>query len=185
MAPKALFIPVAGLIIVSFAFVVLTSGILTPVQDGSHAQNTFGDGTTVDSTDGPNPDASQQDISVDRAVSSDEPDNLATDTNLSIFIDSQQTTKCTNIEWGSLHPNSNATKTIYIKNIANKPETLSMTTSDWNPQSASSILTLTWNREGTVLAPNETVAATLTLHAAEETGSLANFSFNIKISSSG
>ncbi len=50
--------------------------------------------------------------------------------NISVYSDSQATTLCSNIDWGTLITPFVATKTIYVKNTGNITETLSMTAKD-------------------------------------------------------
>lgn len=76
-------------------------------------------------------------------------------------------------------------KTIYVKNTGNVNETLTLSASAWSPTSASQSLFLTWDKEGTVLTAGAVVPVTLRLTAAEETGDLSSFSFNIVVSGSG
>lgn len=101
--------------------------------------------------------------------------------NVDAYTDAQCTTPCTSIDWGTLNEGSTASKTIYVKNTGNTPETLTMSTSGWNPSSASSILTLTWDKQDSTLAAGSSVAATLKLTTAADAGSLTSFSFNLVI----
>jgi hypothetical protein len=104
--------------------------------------------------------------------------------NIGAYNDLQATTLCTNIDWGTLNSGSIATKTIYIKNTGNITETLSMTSTDWNPQTAASSILLTWNRESSTLQAGAITPATLTLNIAADTGDISDFDFNIVISGS-
>ncbi len=104
--------------------------------------------------------------------------------NIGVYSDLQATTLCTNIDWGTLNSGNIATKTIYIKNTGNITETLSMTAKDWNPQTATSSLFLTWNKESATLQAGAIVPATLTLNVADDTGDISDFDFNIVISGS-
>jgi hypothetical protein len=101
--------------------------------------------------------------------------------NVGVYSDSQCTQNLTSISWGALYPGNSTTKTIYVKNTGTIPVTLTMTTGSWVPTTASSVLTLTWNRQNTVLDPNQSISAILTLTAASNTGSVTTFSFNIII----
>ena len=74
-----------------------------------------------------------------------------TSVNVGVYADSGCTQNLTSINWGTLSPNSSATRTIYVKNTGNTPITLSMTKTNWNPANAEGPITLTWNREGTIL----------------------------------
>ena len=99
--------------------------------------------------------------------------------NLGVYSDSDCTQTATALTVGTLNPGATATQTVYIKNTGNVAETLTMTTNNWTPTSASTSLTLTWNRANTVLAAGESIQATLTLTAAANTGSLTTFSCDI------
>ena len=101
--------------------------------------------------------------------------------NVGVYSDSGCTQNCTSIDWGSLAPGNSSTRTIYVKNIGTIPMMLSMTTGSWVPSNASSYITLSWNRGGTVLAANQSISAVLTLSASSSTGNITSFSFNIII----
>ena len=104
-----------------------------------------------------------------------------TTVNVGVYSDSQCTQNLTSVSWGALYPGNSTTKTIYVKNTGVVPITLTMTTQSWTPTSASSVLTLTWDQQDTVLDPDQSTSATLTLTADSDTGSLTDFSFNIII----
>jgi hypothetical protein len=101
--------------------------------------------------------------------------------NIGAYTDSQCTQNCTNISWGTLNPNTTTNKTIYVKNTGTVPLTLSMTTESRTPTDADDYLTLTWDQQSTILNPDETTPANLTLSVAADTGDLTSFSFNIVI----
>jgi hypothetical protein len=101
--------------------------------------------------------------------------------NLSVYSDSACTQPVTSLNVGTLSPGGTATQTVYIKNTGNIPETLTMTTSNWTPTGASSSLTLTWNRQNTVLNAGASTQATLTLTAAANTGTLTTFSCDVTL----
>jgi hypothetical protein len=61
--------------------------------------------------------------------------------------DSSCTSAVSSIDWGALEPGVTKNFTIYVRNEGNVQVMLSMTTSNWNPASASSYITLSWNRE--------------------------------------
>jgi hypothetical protein len=101
--------------------------------------------------------------------------------NLGVYSDSACTQTCTALTVGNLNPGGTTTQTIYVKNIGNVPETLTMIPNNWNPSNANSSLTLTWNRQNTVLTAGQFTPATLTLTAASNTGSLTTFSCDVTI----
>jgi len=65
-----------------------------------------------------------------------------------VYWENACTNKVTTINWGALEPGSTQTVTVYIKNEGNIPMTLNMTKGNWNPATASTFITLSWNREG-------------------------------------
>jgi hypothetical protein len=101
--------------------------------------------------------------------------------NVGVYSDSDCTINCTSLNVGSLNPGDSATQTVYVKNTGNVPVTLSMAISNWDPTSASSYLTLSWDRTSYALAVGASVQATLTLTAASDTGSLTSFSCDVTI----
>jgi hypothetical protein len=101
--------------------------------------------------------------------------------NLGVYSDSACTQTATALNVGTLSPGGTATQTVYIKNTGNIAETLTMTTNNWTPSGASFSLTLSWNRQNTVLNAGASIQATLTLTAASNTGSLTTFSCDVTL----
>jgi hypothetical protein len=101
--------------------------------------------------------------------------------NVGVYSDIACTQNLTSIPWGTLYPGNSTTRTIYVKNTGTLPVTLTMTNGSWVPATANTVLTLTWNRQNTVLNAGQSINATLTLSVASSTGSLTDFSFNIII----
>ena len=101
--------------------------------------------------------------------------------NLGVYSDSACTHAVTALSAGTLSPGGTATQTVYVKNTGNVAETLTMSVNNWNPASASTYLTLTWNRQNTALSAGQSIPATLTLTAAANTGSLTTFSCDITL----
>jgi len=101
--------------------------------------------------------------------------------NVEAYTDSACTIPCTALNVGAVSPGSTVTQTVYIKNTGTVPMTLTMAVSNWSPTTASSYLTLSWNRQNTVLAAGQSIQATLTLTAAANTGTLTTFSCSVTI----
>jgi hypothetical protein len=91
----------------------------------------------------------------------------------------------TSMNWGSLAAGGTATQTVYVKNTGSAPMTLSLATSNWNPTVASSYITISWNQQGTQLAPEQAVAATLTLTVSPSITGITSYSDTITISGTG
>ena len=98
-----------------------------------------------------------------------------------LYSDSACTTALSAISWGTLNPGDVKTYTIYVKNTGTVPVTLNMTVGNWNPTSASSYITLTWNQEKYVLPAGQVVTAVLTLSVSSSVSGVTSFSFNITI----
>lgn len=105
--------------------------------------------------------------------------------NVGVFSDSQCTQPLSSISWGTIAPGSSVSSTIYIKNTGNIPLTLNMATSGWNPTIAGNSITITWNREGTVLGADQSTPAELTLAVNSGISGVTTFSVNIIISGTG
>jgi hypothetical protein len=101
--------------------------------------------------------------------------------NLGVYSDSACTQTVTTLTVGTISPGSTATQTVYVKNTGNIPETLPMTATNWSPANANTYLTLTWNRQNTVLNAGASIQATITLTAASNTGSLTTFSCDVTL----
>jgi hypothetical protein len=102
--------------------------------------------------------------------------------NLGVYSNSACTANLTALDFGSLSSGGTSNITMWIKNIGNSNETLSLTTNTWSPTTVSQWLTLSWNQAGTVLMQNQVVAANLTLTVSPSVDpSLSNFTFNVVI----
>jgi uncharacterized repeat protein (TIGR01451 family) len=98
-----------------------------------------------------------------------------------VYSDSGCTTALTAISWGTVNPGDVKTYTVYVKNTGNVPVKLNMTVSNWNPSSASSYITLTWNQEKSTLTAGQVVPAVLTLSVSSSVSGVTSFSFDITI----
>ena len=105
--------------------------------------------------------------------------------NVGVYADSACTQPLAAIDWGTISPGGSVVKTLYVKNTGNAQATLSMAKINWNPATANGLITVTWNREGAILAPNLAVIATLTLAASSDMGGITSFSVDILISGTG
>jgi hypothetical protein len=98
-----------------------------------------------------------------------------------VYWDSSCTSAVSSIDWGALEPGVTKNFTIYVRNEGNVQVKLSMTTSNWNPASASSYITLTWNRDNYVLTAGSVVSAVLTLSVSSSISGITSFNFDIII----
>jgi len=101
--------------------------------------------------------------------------------NLGVYTDSGCTQTCTALNIGAITPGSSQTQTVYVKNTGNTPETITLTTGTWSPSNADTYISLTWNRQNTVLSAGESTAATITITAASDCSTLTTFSCSVTI----
>lgn len=87
----------------------------------------------------------------------------------------------TSIEWGYLEPGEIVNKTVYIKNEGTIAVRLTHLTENWNPPSAESFISFSWDKENQILSAGEVTEATLTLSIDENISGIDSFSFDIVI----
>jgi hypothetical protein len=98
---------------------------------------------------------------------------------ISAYWDSGLTNRVSNIDWGLIERGTQKAVTIFMRNEGNSPITLSLSTSNWNPSTASSYLTLTWNYNGQTINSGASVQVTLTLTVSASITGVNSFSFDI------
>lgn len=104
---------------------------------------------------------------------------------IGVYWNDDLTSRVSTINWGYLMPGGQKSFTVYVHNEGIIPLTLSMSTSNWNPASASSYLTLTWSRIDQKINAGTTVAVTLTLAVSESITGISSFNFDITAVGSG
>jgi hypothetical protein len=107
---------------------------------------------------------------------------IVTSPNIGVYSNSLCTTNVTAINWGSVGAGGSITQTVYVKNTGTGSMTLSLSTNGWTPAGASSYITVTWNRAGTVLTAGQSVAATITLTVSSIISGITTFSNTLIIS---
>ena len=99
---------------------------------------------------------------------------------LGIFSDSSCNMPLTNLSWGTLSPDTVIYKFIYIKNLSSQSITLQCNYT-CTPEDAANHITITWDRENVVLAPNASIQATLTLEVGDDIHDVTDFNIAIEI----
>ena len=100
---------------------------------------------------------------------------------IGIYSDSACTQTLTSITWGTVSPGVSVYKTIYIKNLGNYGQKLSLSTTYLNPTTAKGAIALSWNMERARLAAGQVVAANLTLSVSSNAGGFAAFNVDLLI----
>jgi hypothetical protein len=105
--------------------------------------------------------------------------------NVEVYSDGSCTQNLTSIDWGSVYPGGSVSRMVYVKNTGNVPLTLSLTTASWNPISAAGQISVTWDKDNTVLNAGQSTAATLTLSVSQSISGVISFSVKVVITGSG
>ena len=101
--------------------------------------------------------------------------------NVGLYTDQACTIPVESIQWGTLEPGETANQTLYIRNEGDQKTTLTMTTSNWNPASSSSHISLNWNYTGQTLEVNQTIPVKFMLSISENIQGVTDFSFDITL----
>lgn len=104
---------------------------------------------------------------------------------IGVYWDLECTNTTSSLDWGLLEPGSEGDFTLYLKNEGNSALTLNMTSENWSPSHAGGYITVTWNREGQQISPDEVMEAVITLAVSEDVQNVKSFSFDLIISGTG
>ncbi len=104
---------------------------------------------------------------------------------LGVYWDPDCTNATSSLDFGLLEPNSSKSFTLYLENEGNSALTMNMTAENWNPANVTNYMTLTWNREGEQISPDEVIEFVITLSVSEDITGISSFSFDIVISGTG
>jgi hypothetical protein len=105
--------------------------------------------------------------------------------NVEVYWDLACTQVVSSIDWGTPEPGDSIDRTVYVKNTGSAPMNVSLSASGWVPVEAGNYLTLSWDREGAVVAADEVVQAVLTLDVSVSITGITDFSFDIVIEGTG
>lgn len=104
---------------------------------------------------------------------------------LGVYWDPQCTDATSSLEFGQLEPGSSKNFALYIRNEGNTLLTLNIVSENWDPANAADYMTLTWNREGQQIDPDEIIGCTITLSVSPNIQGISSFSLDIIISGTG
>jgi hypothetical protein len=102
-----------------------------------------------------------------------------------IYWDNGCTSKVTSIDWGLAEPGTIQNKTVYIKNEGNANVTLTLQTSNWNPTSATTYISLGWTYNNQTILVNQVMQVILRLTIASNVTGITTFSFDIIVTAVG
>lgn len=104
---------------------------------------------------------------------------------LGVYWDLECTNTTSSLDFGQLEPESSKNFTLFLRNEGNSALTLNVTMENWNPSNAANYLTLTWNREGQQVNPDEVIGFVIALSVSEDITGISTFSLDIIISGTG
>ena len=119
-------------------------------------------------------------ISVNKSLSTN--GSITVTPNLGLYSDSNCTLSLSTIDWGTITPGNNQTRTVYVKNTGTGTSlTLSISASSWNPSNANGPITISWDQGGTRLTPGQSTVAVIKLTSSSSIVDVSNFSVQILI----
>lgn len=101
---------------------------------------------------------------------------------LGVYWDPECTNATSSLDFGLLTPGSSRDFDLYLRNEGDLDLNLSMTSENWDPANATDYLTLTWDREGQQIIPDEVIACVITLYVSEDIEGISSFSLDIIVS---
>ena len=104
---------------------------------------------------------------------------------LGVYWDLQCTNATSSLDFGQLEPGDSKSFALFLRNEGNSALALNMTSENWNPANAADYITLTWNREGQQIDPEEVIDFVITLSVSETIQGVSSFSLDIIISGTG
>ena len=104
---------------------------------------------------------------------------------LGVYWDPQCENATSSIAFGLLDPGSYKDFTLYLKNEGNTVLILNMTSKNWNPIEAANYMSLTWNREGQQVSPDQVISFAIRLSVSSNIQDISSFSLDITISGTG
>ena len=98
---------------------------------------------------------------------------------IGVYWDSQATRSVNTLDWGFLAAGSQKSYTVYVKNEGALPLTLSISASNWDPQTASNFLALDWNYNGQTVTGGKTLPVVITLAVSDSVNGVDTFNFDV------
>lgn len=104
---------------------------------------------------------------------------------LEAYADEDCTQIVSEVDWGLIGPQEVKKITLYLKNTGNIPVNMTLTTENWTPSIAADYMTLTWDYDGSPVAPDAVCRVDLILSVSCDITGVDNFAFDIVITAVG
>lgn len=101
-----------------------------------------------------------------------------------VYRDLAVTSSLSSINWGMIDPGGSQNYTCYVRNEGSSAVFLALSTTNWNPLKASTLISLSWSYKGQSVVPSEVLEVTFTLSVSPNASGISNFSFDTIVSSS-
>jgi hypothetical protein len=101
--------------------------------------------------------------------------------NLVAYTDANCTIKIVEIDWGELYPDTISNRTIFLRGTGNKPLTLTIEATYWNPETAGQYLDLGTDYSNQTVGNKQVLSLTIFLSVSSDIKGVENFTFNILI----
>ena len=102
-----------------------------------------------------------------------------------VYWDSLCNNPVSSVDFGLLEAGSQKDFTFYLRNEGNTDISLNMTSNNWDPIEAADYLSLTWNREGQLMRPDQVISCMMTLSVSENIQDITSYSLTITITATG
>ena len=89
----------------------------------------------------------------------------------------------TQIDWGIVYPDDSRAYNLYLVNEGNVPCHLFLNATNWQPAQIREQITVTWDYNGEVVAPDQGINLTVTLTTAANLENVGTFTFDLTITS--
>jgi hypothetical protein len=95
-----------------------------------------------------------------------------------IYWDQACTNETVSLDWGHVAAGSSISLTVYVKNEGDSAVSLWLSTSNWNPTTSSSHMSLNWNYSGQILNTGQIIPLNLNLTVDPTITGITNFTFD-------
>ncbi len=102
-----------------------------------------------------------------------------------VYWDQACLNKTLSLNWGTIAAGSTKNLTVYVRNEGNSAISMSLSTSDWTPPSASSYISLNWNYTNQRLKTNEVMQIELTLTVSANIDGITDFNHETTVTAIG
>lgn len=105
----------------------------------------------------------------------------SSDVQFGVYSDAGCTSSVSKVDWGTLQAGSSPTYKAYVKNTGKAPFRMALSTTNWNPSSASQYIAVSWDYANQEISPNGVQPVTFNLKVSPSVAGVSSFNFDIVI----